>query len=306
MRLAASLAALSLALLACSKDASTDASPSASPSGTAAPAPGAAPRADTITFTAQAPSVGFKVEEKETAEMKIALALEMAGQKKSVDIHETESMLKRTEALAVSGKAVTKAKITYVEKTKVKTEGGKELKPPVPIAGKSYLVEAKDGKVIVTNVEGKPVSRAEEEAVRKNNTSFGKPDPVLEGLPEKPVQIGEEVPSLARAFEAFFKGRSDSQDQPEVSGVRVTLESIETEGADKVGVFSLALTLGSQPSKKAPFTMKAPLKGKIKVRAKDGWTMGIELNGPVTMTNDDPKMKVDGKGDMKMGVQMTY
>jgi hypothetical protein len=304
MRQALSLAALALALVACSKEeAPTAAIPSASPSGSAA-APAA--QANAITFTVKAPSIGDKVEENETADMKIALTVQMAGQNKNADIHETETMKKRMEVLAVSGKAITKAKITYVEKTKVKTEGGKERKPPIPIAGKTYLVEAKDGKLVITDPQGKAVSRAEEEAVRKNNTSLGKPDPVLAGIPDKPVQVGEEVASLKKALEEFFKERGDGQDNPDVTDVKVTLEAIEGEGADKVGVFSLALTLSSQPSKKAPFAMKAPLSGKLKVRAKDGWTQGIQLAGHVTMTGDDPKVKIDGKGDMKMGVVMTY
>lgn len=259
---------------------------------------------DGLVFKAKAPAVGDKVEEKETSEMKMALDIDAGGKKQTVDMTMNESMVKKTEVLAVDGKAVTKEKVTYVEKKKTETEGGKEKKKPKsPIDGKTYILEAKDGKTLVTDEKGKKVPKDEEEAVLKANRAFGKPDPVLTGLPDKAIKVGDKVEKLAKALEEHFKDMDESKEQPEISDVEVKLESIDKDG--EAGVFTIQLTMSSPKSSKEPFSMKIPLKGTMKVRAKDGFTTEVNLKGPLTMEGTDPKFKLSAKGDMKLSITNT-
>ncbi len=292
-----------LSLTACKKGAGDGGAPSASASAAQAPKPAN----DTLTFTVVAPKVGDKREEKETSELDMKLDMEILGRKKSGTMHETETTVRRDEVLAVDGKTITKAKVTFVEKKKVVMEDGKEKKKPKsPIDGKTYVLEQKGDKVEITDEKGKKANRAEDEAVRKVTKSFGKPDPILASLPDKPIKVGDSVESMAKAFEDMLMSKSEGKDAPKVSDVAIKLESIEGQGADAVGVFSLALTLSTAGGPKALFATKALLKGTFKVRAKDGWSTALDLAGPMTLTSEDPKFKIDSKGDLKLTLAITY
>ncbi len=259
---------------------------------------------DGLTFKAKAPAVGDKVEEKETSDTKMTMDVDAGGKKQTIEMTMVESMVKKTEVLAVDGKAITKAKLTYVEKKKTETEGGKEKKKPKsPIEGKTYILESKDGKTLVTDEKGKKVPKDEEDAVLKGNRAFGKPDPVLTGLPDKAIKVGDKVEKLAKALEEHFKNMDESKDPLEVTDVEVKLESIDKDG--ETGVFAIQLTMASPKTSKEPFALKIPLKGTMKVRAKDGFTTEVALKGPLTMEGNDPKFKLSAKGDMKITVTNT-
>lgn len=259
-----------------------------------------------ITFKGKAPAVGDKFDEKKASDMKLTMTIEV-GAKKTSEFTEVESSQKTVEALAVDGKAITKAKITYADYKKVETEDGKEKKkPPSPLAGKTFLFELKDGKVLVTDEKGGKLPKDEETKVLVKNRHFGKPDPFLEGMPDKAIKPGDKVDSMVKALEQYFKDDDDSaKDPPEIKDVKVKLESIEKDGKDQIGVFSVELTMASGKDNKSPIDLKIPLKGKVKVRAKDGFTTSIDLKGPVTMEGNDPKFKMSGKGEAHMTITQT-
>jgi len=255
---------------------------------------------DGLTIKVKAPAVGDKVEEKMKNDLSVSLEIDMGG-KKTSEFTEVESTDKKIEALAVDGNAITKAKVTYAEHTKANTEDGKEKKKPKSLLdGKTYVLELKDGKVIATDEKGKKLPKPEEDAVLKKNHHFGKADPFLEGMPKKPIKVGDKVESLAKALEEHFKAEDDGKDPFEVTDTTVKLESIEKDGSDQIGVFSVTLTLQSPKSSKDPVALKFVLKGNTKVRAKDGFTTAIDLKGPVTMDSTDPKLKITGKGKAHM------
>lgn len=316
MRSSSSLIALfAFALAACGNGADK---PGASSVGSAAPPATSAaapkkeePAKDMLTITVKPLAVGMKQTEKENSEVNLKLSIDLGGKPKTMQMVEAETMTRTEEILETDGKAITKARITYTEKKKKVTEDGKEkAKPKNPVDGKTYLVEMKNGKVEVTDEKGKKVSKAEDAAVRSSNSSFGKPDPFITGMPATAMKVGDKIDALASAMEALFKARDEGKDGKEskvdITGVEVKLASIENPGADAVGVFSIALTVGSAKDSKEPFTVKAPLTGTLKVRAKDGRLLGVQLAGTMSMEGTDPKMKISANGDMKMAVTYTY
>lgn len=253
-----------------------------------------------LTIKAKAPAVGDKVEEKMKNDLSVSIEIDVGG-KKTSEFTELESSDKKTEALAVDGNAITKAKVTYVEHKKADTEDGKEKKKPKSLLdGKTFILELKDGKVVATDEAGKKLPKADEEAILKKNHHFGKPDPFLEGMPKKAIKVGDKVDSLAKALEEHFKNEDDGKDPFEITGTEVKLESIEKDGKDQIGVFSVSLTMQSPKNSKEPVALKFVLKGTTKVRAKDGFTTAIDMKGPVTMDSSDPKLKLTGKGKAHM------
>jgi hypothetical protein len=316
MRSSLSLVAVfALTLAACGNgaDKSATSTASAAPpatSATAAPKK-EEPAKDALTVTAKPLTVGMKQTEKETSEVNLKISIDLGGKPKTMETVETETMTRTEEILETDGKAITKARITYTEKKKKVIEDGKEkVKPKNPVDGKTYLVEMKAGKLEVADEKGKKVSKAEEAAVRATNASFGKPDPVATSMPTAAMKVGDKIDGLASAMEQLFKSRDEGKDGKEskvdITGAEVTLASIENPGADAVGVFSIAMTVGSGKDSKEPFTMKAPLKGTLKVRAKDGRLLGVSLAGTMSMEGTDPRMKVSANGEMKVGVEFTY
>lgn len=259
-----------------------------------------------ITFKAKAPAVGDKTDEKKVSDLKMTMSIEMGPKPKTMELAENETSTKKTEVLAVDGKAVTKAKITYADYKKVETEDGKEKKkPPSPLAGKTYVLELKDGKTVATDEKGGKLPKDEETKVLQKNRHFGKPDPVLDGLPTESLKPGDKADKMAKALEQYFADDDDSaKDPPAVTDVTVKLDSIEKDGDDQVGVFSVKLTLSSKDNK-GPVSMKMPLEGKVKVRAKDGFTTSIDLKGPLSVSSNDAKMKISAKGDAHMTLTNT-
>lgn len=255
---------------------------------------------DTLTIKVKAPAVGDKSEEKTKNDLSMKMEIDM-GAKKTTEFSEIESTDKKTEALAVDGNAITKAKVTYVEHKKSNNEDGKEKKtPPSAIDGKTFILELKDGKVVATDEKGGKLPKAEETAVLKKNHDFGKPDPFLDGMPKKAIKVGDKVDSLGKALEEHFKAEDDGKNPFEITDTTVTLESIEKDGNNQVAVFAVALTMGNPKDSKEPISMKFVLKGKSRVRAKDGFTTAIDLAGPVTFESTDPKVKMAGKGKAHM------
>lgn len=241
--------------------------------------------------------------------MDMTLSIPMGAKAKEVKVGMIEATTKQEEVLGVQDKAVTKLKVTYVEKTKGETEDGKEKKGrKSPVAGKTYLLELKDGKLAVTDEKGKKVPKAEEDILKKDNSHFGKPDPFLAAMPNKALEIGKPVPELAIAIQEQMSARDDSneKDKLSVSDVEVKLASIEGAGADAKGVFDVKMTLSSPKTGKNPFEMKIVMGGQMKVRAQDGWPTVFKANGPLELGDQGGKKGISGTGTLQLSFETTY
>jgi len=317
MRSAILITLLSLSLTACGKGAATkdtpadgrSASAASASSGAMAPAPEPVP--DTLTVTVAPLAVGAKSEETSSDELKFKLTIDLSP-KPAIDFTQTETRasVTRTEIMATDGKATTKARVTYVSDKKVVTKDGKDQSPPVnPRVGKTFVLELKDGKLVITDEKGKKAGKKEDAEVRRDNAHFGQPDPMTAALPSTPLKVGDKIPALGTALDQYFKDHDDgkkSKNAMAVSGVEVKLASVETPGPDAVGVFAITLTAGSPKDTKEIISLQMPLQGTMKVRARDGRILQIALGGPMTMTGTDPKTKISGGGDFKLTATTTY
>ncbi len=304
-RISLAIVLASLTLAACGNKGDAT---SAGPEGSGAAAAPAPPQPDPrLTVTVKAPAVGDKREEKGNSEMQLDLSMKLGAKTKEAKIGILESTVKNEEVLAVDGKAITKAKMTYTEKKKTETSDGKERKRPKnPIEGKTYVLEMKGGKLEITDEKGKKVPKREDDAVRKDNGHFGTADPLLAAMPDKPLEVGKKVDALSAALQEYLMRHDDSKEKLDVSDVEVKLASIEGTGPDAVGVFAVTLTLSSPQKSKSPFGVRAPLTGTMKVRAKDGWTTAMNLTGPLEIANPEAKKDLSGKGTIKLTFENTY
>lgn len=230
-------------------------------------------------FTKAAPIVGAK--RQESSELAMTLAMKVDGGATEMNIRES---VKRTEEiLAVSGDAITKAKVVF---DSVQSTG------PSTIAGKTFIVEAKDGKIDVRDEQGKAASPTDAKEVEKHMKNLGKADPMLAALPSAGVVPGEKVDAIARAISDQLKDPGEGMIANEVV---VTFK--EQRGDD--GIFDVALKLTKD---EGATKMVIAVKGDVWVSTKTSSTARMDLSGPVTIAGGE-LMKTEGSGKMTMKLE---
>jgi hypothetical protein len=261
---------------------------------TAASASAAAARGlEGTKFTKKAPAANARLEQTTNADVKFKMDVEAAGKKQSMDAESIQTEKRQETILALSGDAPTKIQVKVTEQTNVMKQGGKDQKMPAPLAGKTYIVEAKDGKTVVTTDKGKPAPKIEADQLAKSYSTLGKPDAFASALPDRPLKAGDKVDELAKAIEDEMK---HTQDNASISNVSVTFREARSDD----GIFDVQFTMNTTEQ---GMTMKMDLKGEVHIRTTDGMRTSQKFAGPVIIGGDaDPKAKtkVTGSGSMEL------
>lgn len=285
-----------------STSATASVSAPAAPTVAEAPAPqpsGSGGTGASVAFTLRAPVVGDVVEEREQLEVHLALEVGQGAKAKGIELTQKDSIVRKTKVLAVDGKAVTKLEVTYVERAESVSQNGKEKKGKGAVAGHTYVLTAKDGKIEIADDKGAAVPADQARFVLRSHRALGKPDAVLAGLPST-LKVGAAVPSLAAALEQRMHSQGD--DAPTLTDVKVKLASVK----DGVATFELTFSMSSTGGAKGKggSVTQAKLKGTLEIRTADGLVSSLLLEGPLTLAPDPkaagPKGKATGTGDMKM------
>ena len=207
--------------------------------------------------------------------MKVTMTVD--GGRSEVTI--SESVKRTEEILAVAGDAITKTKVTF---DAVQSTG------PSTVAGKTFVVEAKGGRIEV--IDAKADAGADAKEVEKYLKNLGKPDPMLAALPAGGVSPGEKVDGVAKVISDQLR---DSGDGMTATDVVVTFK--EKRGED--GVFDVALKLTKD---EGPTKMTIAVKGDVWVSTKTSSTTRMDLAGPVAISGGTTgtgtmTMKLDAK-----------
>lgn len=218
---------------------------------------------------------------------------------KSNNVTVNESSTKNEEIMETVGDTITKLRVTFVEDAKSTAEPGKPAKVKAsPVAGKTYVVSSKDGKITVLNDKGKPAPKAESTVVEKKYKSLGKPDPFLVGMPSRPFQDGEDVPELSSALTDQVRGGDD----------KMTLESVRVSFRNRQGdsgIFDVSMTIKTGET---GLKMTIPLRGTLAVRTADASPTAMKLTGPLTFEigGSDKKPGIQGTGVLELTTNYTY
>ena len=253
---------------------------------------------DGTVFVKRAPAVGDKWEDKVgmTMSMETSVDPDGSGKVQKATMEKTETETRQEEVLAVQGEAVTKVKVTFVEKTANIKEEGKERKRSSPVAGKTYVVEAKDGKITVLLDGDRPAPAMQAKVVKDAYETLGKVDPLYAGVPRRPLKPGDKVEELAKAMKEFMLIRAKDM---EVSNVNVVFQGSK----DGEGVFDIEVTLAAV-EKPMRFDMK--LKGQARMSLTTGQPSATILKGPLSVGStegDASKMKISGAGNVEMKME---
>ncbi len=266
----------------------------------ATPAPGKAKPAsvETITFAKKAPGVGTRQQERFAMHMTLTINVDPTGSGKprTSQVETSEAETKTEQLLAVNGDAVTKLQVTFAEKVETNKQGTDTVatNKRSPLSGRTFVVEAKNGKVVATDLFGKPASPSDAALLEKSYKSLGKPDPVLAAMPARPMKSGDKVDELSKAIRERMSGAGGMS----VTNVAVTLR----EQKDEEGIFDVTMELTKADG---PIKFVVDLKGDMHVRLDDSRTTVLNLSGPVGVGANDAdkgksKMQVDGTGKMEI------
>jgi hypothetical protein len=251
---------------------------------------------DGYVFKKKLPVVGakFVVTESETTSLTLNVTAPKAAKPLKVVTSKRENVEKIVENLAVVADAVTKVKVTYKQHSKVETEAGAEKTTTSPVAGKSYIVESKDGVVSVLSERGAAVSADEAKEVRDDFKSLGKPDKMQKAMPDGPIKVGDKVDSLAQGLRDVI-AHDDDGSKTTVENSQITLASVNEKSGQKTGVFSIQLDLVME---KGDLVIRMKMSGDAEIRMEDGLPVSMSLQSPLMVKSRDgaPGPKVSGAG----------
>lgn len=262
-----------------------------------APATTAAPVVDGHVFKKKLPAIGAKVIESETKTTNLTLDVTVKPKAKPVQaVRSDRSTIEKTvEVLAVSADAITKVKVTYKTHSKVEKKDAKESATTSPVAGKTYVVEAKDGAITVLTDKGAAAPADETKAVQDDFKKLGKPNDLAKAIPDTPIKIGDRVDAIGQALQARVTKDDDAGTKTTVESTAVTLTKVNDKGGAKTGVFDLAFNLTVE---KDSLIIRMKVKGTVEVRMEDGFPVSMSLQAPTTLATPDgaPGPKISGSG----------
>jgi hypothetical protein len=255
--------------------------------------------ASDVTITRKPRKVGEKRKVDHTTSMNLKIKLGP----KEIAVNEDEINKRTEEVLALTGDVVSKVKVTYEQRTKTKNEDGRTGAPDKNVlAGKTFIVEHKDAKLLVTTEDGKAVDAASKSAVEKDFKKLGKPDVVNAALPTRPLKVGEEVKELSAAVSEEMKENMDAEKAGlSIESPKVVLDRQDGDGA----VFSLTMLMRIS---KGPLKGTIPVTGSVTVRTRDGAMLRSDTAGPINLdiSEADKKRGVSGGGNVKSADTYTY
>jgi hypothetical protein len=170
---------------------------------------------------------------------------------------------------------------------------GKSRGETSPVSGKTYIVERKGDKVVVTKADGKAVSPEEERQLIKNYRRLGKPDEITKALKSKPRKVGERLDDVAKAMADQFSERSDPREKATIQETKLVFSEVKKIDGVEHAVLDLTIKMTAEPASDGKLTMD--FKGKVLVRIEEASYGEITMAGPIKITG-----QADGTGSVTL------
>ncbi|MFP2925948.1 hypothetical protein ACLESO_12165 [Pyxidicoccus sp. 3LG] len=220
----------------------------------------------------------------------------------ALEMSSTEVSNYTLTVLAARKRIIEQVKITFRDAGEVSVEGGQSTRTPSPVHGKSYLAGMTRGRLVVTDANGKAVSKEEAAVVKDLLPALGKVDPLEAALPDTPIKVGDSLARFAKALQDETLAQDDPSAQ--VRDTRVRLAEVVQEARGPVGIFDVTTTFVIKASAESPFEMTIPLEGKMSLLADGAKLRDFSLSGPVKLVLTKELraqgLKAEGEGAMKL------
>jgi hypothetical protein len=255
-----------------------------------------------------APRVGRVAIEESTVEFRLdSEATADGGAPNFIRTASLDRERRREEILAAFDRIVTKKRVTFEDLERKETRNGLPVAQPKSLlAGRSYVAELTQSVPVFTRADGATVSDAESRELKRRLSTFGKPDPFLEGIPEGPISPGSAASGMAGGFLEMFEANVPNGDGPDIGNVDVRFAGVrqDTQGRCGVFAFTLRIQMAGEPQ------VHLDLKGEFLVRISDGAPVRLEARGPARLFGLERVEGVDvrlrGVGEMSSTFRFTY
>jgi len=211
---------------------------------------------------------------------------------------------RRLTVLESSAGRTTKIRLTYVSAEQTRAAKGKVGRAdPQPVSGKTYFVERVDGRLEITDRNGKTPPAKELAIVRQNMVGVGQPNPLAQFLNGRTFEVGRTVAfpeSLARDLLGMQGTLGDIQT------VGLTLKRIQTKSEGRQATFDTVIE--ARPVAGESLGMK--IDGQLVVEIDTCRVVAATFSGPITLleTTGPPEAEqtVRGHGTLNVEVDTSY
>ncbi|MFO0617054.1 MAG: serine/threonine-protein kinase [Polyangiaceae bacterium] len=135
----------------------------------------------------------------------------------------TDEVQRSVTVMSADRYTLLKVRIEYQVATHTEDRGGVVTRKELPIQGKAYIVEVRDGRPVVSDTRYEPVLTEEADLVLRAAGPLGTPSREITTLPDVPVRVGDRADSLAELFSAALLQKGEI----EMDQVEVTLGAID-------------------------------------------------------------------------------
>lgn len=259
-----------------------------------------------VTFKKAIPKVG---ESRQTTEdMSLTNKITVSANGKVLQTVDQKQQVGKTVKLTVLVRAkekIAKIKVDYIRGETTEDSGRGEKTTTSPLVGKSFLLEDKGDKVLVTDGAGKKTSDAEATRVKMSySKSLGEfHNKFGDVLPDRALKVGETITVEQKKANKFFR---DDEKKVTLTVELFTLKLTGTKkiGAVTVGIFEMHLKFVDKFAKGMKLT--TDLKGQALVDVATCFTHLMDLKGPMEMAGKNQGMTMNGKGEMHMKLHIVH
>ncbi len=252
----------------------------AAPAVSAAPAASTVPTARTVRLEQRAARVGEKRHATRTSSMTLGVEFWQESEKLGTNDSSRKETFDRTlEVQGLVGGAPAKALVHYEH---YRSEENNAAKPAVDssvLEGKTYALDATDGKLQIHGDGGKAVSREESDALRKLHTDLGKDDPVVTTIGDAPLTVGQPLSMRKELLRALLTTESG-----ELKSGRIWLDEVRTEAGREVAVFKWTADTHSQGDNGLEITWH--MSGSAVVALAPAVTLSTSLTGSLDVSGE--------------------
>jgi hypothetical protein len=246
----------------------------------AAPAASAGPVSRTVRLDRRPSAIGEKRRIVKTSFMKLSVEFWQENEKLATNESVRNESYDRTlDVLGLVGGVPSKGSVHY---EKYRREELTAEKPPVDTAelqGKTYLLDATEGKLSIHGDKGKDVPKAEADELRRLHGDLGKDDPVVGVIGDAPITLGQPLSMRKELLRALMTAESGELD----SG-RIWLEEIQSREGRDVAIFKW--TADTHSREQNGLEVKWHMSGEAQVALSPAVTLSASLKGSLDVSGE--------------------
>jgi hypothetical protein len=272
------------------------ASRSPSPEDSPGPAPEAeahsAPEpARTVTVGHRVVPLGAKIEVSSRMAIQALFSVESPNGTATVEDYQGMTDHHTLEVLQRNAEAASKVRVTYDDKTVTAIVNGRQKRIESPLRGKTYVLEAREGGLAITDEGGQEVTAQEGTTLSREFRGLGGGDETERVMRSAPMRLGAESPALAEALKKDFARTIEGRIF--FGRVTVTPAGVRRVGSLDCVAFSVVLQVGVETKDRK---VRMDMKGELLARTDSGWPVSIDLGGPVAVDLVERGIAAHGEG----------